>query len=180
MKRDPYDHDGEHDASVLALAALVVVVIWVCILGLCCSGCDRAPRYTVAGVTEVIEQRPEVIYYGEQPGPWASVWGHGPVNVVCNLTAYRHPLTVGQMTPRMTAGGTWLGAFAHTPMPGDTLRGVLLPGCPLVDSTGATRGGFVLACVLPDTLEGYAWAIIPPGAYGPDSIVTWMRVVRIP
>ena len=141
------------------------------------AGCDRAPMPTEGLV--IVEQRPDVIVYEDEQGDWARVWAAGPVNVACNLRAYSKTHPAGQLGEHVDSGASFLGSFDHTPVPGDTLRGVLLPYAPVVDSVGATVGGFTLICTLPDTLEGLAWALVPSAPFGPDTLKTGMRLVRI-
>ena len=142
------------------------------------AGCTTQRTSSVGPI--VVDERPEVLVYASDasPGAVAFVWGAGPVNLNCNLVAFSSAHPAGQLGTRHDFGAGYAGAFDHTPVPGDTLRGALLPHFPAAESLHATRGGFVLGCVLPDTLVGYAWAIVPAGPYGPDSIVTFATLVR--
>lgn len=172
--------EGEESFWPLVIASVVAAILMVFIAWLV-VGCGGVPYTTQAvGVVSVVEVRPDSIWYRSVNGNWCLVWGHGPVNVACNLRAYMKAHPVGQLADHYEAGAVFAGAFDHTPVPGDTLRGTLLFTGPLVDSLHATSGGYALTCVLPDSLEGRAWAIVPAGPYGPDSVVAFLSLKRNP
>ena len=161
-----------------------LVVLLLVLLGLC--GCGHTA--SVTGVVDVIEVRPEVIHYVDEWGRQAvaSVWGHGPVNVMATVQANmggqpRRANTTLPPVERVTVGASFLGTFDHTPVVGDSIVCDLLPYAPVVDSVGATTGTATLRCVLPDSLDMEVVVLVPPGTpYGPDTLRTYSRLVREP
>ena len=148
------------------------------VLVLLLAGCSRPT--TSVGIVEYVEPRPDSIRYESLNGNWCLVWGHGPVNVACNLRAYSATHPVGQLGQHTDAGAGYVGTFDHTPVPGDTLRGTLIMAFPAVDSLGALRGGYSLGCVTADSLSGYAWAVLAPGRFSPDSVWSYLALTRVP
>jgi hypothetical protein len=147
-------------------------------LALLLAGCSSPT--TSVGIVPYIEPRPDSIRYESSNGNWCLVWGHGPVNVACNLRAYSATHPVGQLGQPTEAGAGYVGTFDHTPVPGDTLRGALIMAFPAVDSLGALRGGFLLECVTADSLAGYGWAILPSGKYDRDSVWSYLALTKTP
>jgi len=167
-------------ARRFALAGACYITAWLLlvatVVALCMVGCDAPRRYEVTSVI-ITEDWPDPTVY-EDKRAVAFVWSTGRVNLNAVMRANcpnTNPRVLGRP---VDAGASYRGLTDHMPVVGDTLRGDLILAGPVVDSLNVTRGGFMLACAAPDTMDGYAWAIVPSGPCGPDSIVSVMRLVR--
>lgn len=163
--------------NAFLLCCLLLVLLMV--------GCGPTPMSVQSVVTEI---RPDVVYYVHEWGasPNAAVWGNGPVNATAvlhgNVGGQPERVRVQQRPlERMDAGASFLGSYGHTPQVGDSIVCALLPYAPAVDSLGATSGSAVLTCSQPDTLDLRVVVYVPSGAkYGPDTLKTWARLIRVP
>ena len=155
-------------ARLLALAIAIELV-----------GCTS--RGNLAGVEAPVAIRPELVtLVDERGGPGVLfVWGTGPVNLTVpfNANCPAHPN--GVIGGHKKLGAAFAGNWPRAPDSLDVVPLVLLPG-PLRDSLGVTQGAATVTFYTPDSALAEAWAFVPQGPCGPDTIRAFVRLVRAP
>lgn len=134
------------------------------------------------GVLEaLVPARPELTtLLDERGGPAVLfIWIQGPVDLIVPFTANCPAHPNGVIGGHRHLGAGYGGSWPRAPDAGDVVPLSLLPG-PLADSLGVTTGAATVTFYSPDSALAEAWAYVPQGPCGPDTIRAFARLVRTP